>query len=328
MKTNEHSNRRSIKGSRTLGVLAIIGLGLALTLPAAAAEVTFNAMAETPADSLFIYNMEQPTLSPAEAASKLGSAIFAADHEMLPVTSFRMIEDRLAYADDTLQVSVREDGTELYFTDFPALKLAEPTGTLPGDKEALTRTWDFLRMSGLMPVNADELKVDHVGGIMQASADPVTTYEPEQKAVVVYLYRELDGLRVMNYGSSITLTFGDGPGLVGLQYHWREVASRQPVERGLAVDANSIPEMIKTDVSRVFAADAKITVDSIELVLHDNGGQFIQPAYCYKGTCLAANDGVAVPVLGYVPAITNAPAAVHHPGFSPDRPASFGPVQK
>jgi hypothetical protein len=328
MKTNGNSNQDSAQGRRTLGVPAIIGLALALTLPAAAAEVTFNATAEAPSDNLFIYRMEQPTLSPAEAASKLGSATFAAGHEMLPVTSFRMIEDRLAYADDTLQLSIREDGTELYFTDFPALKLAEPTGPLPGEKEALTRTWDFLRMSGLMPANAGELKVDHVGGIMQASADPLTTYEPEQKAVVVYLYRELDGLRVMNYGSSITLTFGDGPGLVGLQYHWREVASRQPVERSLAVSTASIPELIKTDVSRVFAADARITVESIELVLHDNGGEYIQPAYCYKGTCLAVNGGTAVPVLGYVPAITGAPEAVHHPGCSPDRPAFFGQAQK
>ncbi len=328
MKTNHHSNRTSANCRTALGVLAIIGLALALTLPAAAAEVTFNATAETPSDSLYIYRMEQPTLTPAEAADKLGAATFAAGHEMLPLTSFRMIEDRLAYADDTLQVSIREDGTELYFTDFPALKLAEPTGPLPDDKEALDRSFDFLRMSDLMPVNAEELKVDHVGGIMQALADPLTSYEPEQKAVVVYLYRELDGLRVMNYGSSITLTFGDGPGLVGLQYHWREVASRQLVARSLSVSTASLPEMIKTDVSRVFAADARITVDSIELVLHDNGGEFIQPAYCYKGTCLAPGDGVPVPVLGYVPAITNAPAAVHHPGFSPHRPASFGPAQK
>lgn len=48
-------------------------------------------------------------------------------------------------------------------------------------------------MSDLMPVNAEELKIDHVGGISQALADPLTAYEPEQKAVVVYLYRELDG---------------------------------------------------------------------------------------------------------------------------------------
>jgi hypothetical protein len=172
------------------------------------------------------------------------------------------------------------------------------------------------------------LRVDHIGGISQALADPETTYEPEQKAVVVYLYRELDGLRVMNYGSSITLTIGDGPGLVGLQYHWREVASRQPVERGLSVNTASIPGMIKSDVSRVFAEDARITVDSIELVLHDNGGEYIQPAYCYTGTCLNPNGEAPVPVLGYVPAITNAPAAVHHPGFSPDRPADFGMAQK
>lgn len=328
MKSNRHSNRRPAKSRGMIRLLALIGLALSLTLPAAAAEITFNTSAGAVPDGLFVYRMEQPTMSPAEAANKLGAAIFAAGHEILPVTSFRMIEDRLAYADDQLQVSIREDGTELYFTDFPALKLAEPTGTLPGDKEALSRSMDFLRLSELMPVNREELRVDHVGGIMQALADPMTSYEPEQKAVVVYLYRELDGLRVMNYGSSITLTFGDGPGLVGLQYHWREVAERQSVDRSLAVDTTRVPGLIEADVARVFADDARITVDSIELVLHDNGGEYIQPAYCYQGTCLAANGGAGVPVLGYVPAITNAPAAVHHPGYSPDRPTFFGQVQK
>ena len=315
------------KTKSMLRLLTLAVTALALTLPAAAAEVTFSSEARTVGEGLFIYRMEQPVLSPTEAVAKLGAATFAAGHAMLPVTSFRGIEDRLAFAGATLQVSISEDGTELYFTDFPALKLDQPTGALPSEKEALTRSFDFLRMSGLLPANPEELTVDHVGGIMQAEANPTTSFDPEQKAVVIHLSRQLDGLRVMNYGSSITLTFGDGPGLAGLQYHWREVTEKQPVESGMAVDISSVPELIEKDLARVFADDARITVESIELVLHDNGGEFIQPAYCYKGTSLSAQDGASMPVLGYVPVLTNTPSAVHHPGFSPDRPAFFGQVQ-
>jgi hypothetical protein len=175
-----------------------------------------------------------------------------------------------------------------------------------------------------MPADEGELVVDHIGGIAQAAATPQTTYEPEQKAVVIHLGRRLDGIRVMNYGSSITLTFGDGPGLVGLQYHWRDVVERIPVERGLAVNSADVPGLIEKDVARVFADTAMITIDSIELVLHDNGGEFIQPAFCYKGESVSPGSDKAMPVLGYVPLLKDTPSPVHHPGHAPDRPASFG----
>jgi len=313
------------KRNHRLRLLGLFGLALTLALPAAGAEVTFNTTADTaPQGGLFVYRMEQPTLSPAEAANKLGAAVFAAGHEMPALTAYHRIEDRLAYADDRLQFSAKDDGTELYFTDFPGLKLTEPTGTLPTDKEALARSHDFLRLSGLMPADPGELTVDHIGGIAQAAATPQTSYEPEQKAVVIHLARQLDGLRVMNYGSSITLTFGDGPGLVGLQYHWREVAEKLPVEMGLTVNSADLPGLIEKDLARVFAAESRISVDSIELVLHDNGGEFIQPAYCYRGTSVSPGSDKAMPVLGYVPLLVDAPSAVHHPGYSPDRPAFFG----
>ena len=310
--------------NHTMRLLVLCGLVVTLALPAAAAEVTFNTTADTAPGGLFVYRMEQPQLSPAEAAGKLGAAVHAAGHELPALTAYRQVEDRLAYADDRLQFSVKDDGTELYFTDFPGLKLDQPTGTLPTDKEALARSYDFLRLSGLMPADELELVVDHIGGIAQAAATPETTYEPEQKAVVIHLARRLDGLRVMNYGSSITLTYGDGPGLVGLQYHWRNVAERIPVVRGLTVNSADIPGLIEKDVARVFSADSRITIDSIELVLHDNGGEFIQPAFCYKGESVSPGSNKAVPVLGYVPVLADAPSPVHHPGHAPDRPAFFG----
>ena len=60
---------------------------------------------------------------------------------------------------------------------------------------------------------------DGLNNYIEYVLDTEGNVEHEEKAVVVYFYRQLDGLRVMNYGSSITITIGDSfiPSVPGFQ---------------------------------------------------------------------------------------------------------------
>lgn len=318
----KNRNICKIKVSWKIGI-PVLAMIMTMAIPAFSADVSFTEFAVSATGSpegLHIYSMAQPKSNKKyETIAKLNGVIYAAEKkQQVSAEDFKEIAGRHAYSDDRLQLSASLDGTELYFTNFTGLKLEEPVNSLPSDEKAVKLAYEFLDAAELMTMKSDQLRVDHVGGIAQALAEPGFNYKPEKKAVVVYFYRELDGLRVMNYGSSMTVTIGDFATPVGLQYHWRDIYSAEKVDRLMAVDRDSVKEMIKKDTDRVFAKNAVIKIDSIELVYYDNGGEFIQPAYCYRGSEYNAGDGQDFPVLGYVPALNNPPEPVHHPAFSPE----------
>lgn len=329
----KNRNICKIKVSGKIGI-AVLAMIMTMAIPAFSADVSFTRSAVSATGSpedLHIYRMAQPKSSKKfEAIAKLNGVIYITEkRQQVSAEGFKEIAGRYAYSDDQLQLSASLDGTELYFTDFVGLKLTEPVNSLPSDEEAVKLAYEFLDAAELMTMKSEQLRVDHVGGIMQALAEPGFNYKPEKKAVVVYFYRELDGLRVMNYGSSITVTIGDFATPVGLQYHWRDIFSAEKVGRSMAVDRDSVKEMIKKDTDRVFAKNAVIKIDGIELVYYDNGGEFIQPAYCYRGSGkYKAGGGQDFPVLGYVPALNNPPEPVHHPAFSPEMWGLHIPVEK
>jgi hypothetical protein len=306
-----------------------IAISICLTLCSVAllraAEVEFKASPKPVRRDLAVYKMVAPRLSEEDALKKSARVFESSNLKAIPRASFKSVGNRLAYSANDLQVSVSKDGSEFHFTNFPALKLTERTGKLASDEEAIQRSLSFLKTAVLMPRNQAELKVDHVGGIMQMLSNANT---PEKKAVVVYFYRELDGMRVCNYGSSITMTLADSNAPAGVQYHWREVANRERVAPRAAVSSAKVLDSIRADVNNVYAKDSKVIIDKIDLVLYDNGGGYIQPAYRYQGVRLGDGKQIAdMPVLGYVPALTKVYEPIRHPAFSPDRKAPTERVQ-
>ena len=226
------------------------------------------------------------------------------------------VGDRYAMYGDDVTCSINRNGTEFFYSNFPALKLTERTRRLFSDKDAIELSYEYLNRTGLMPANKEELKIDHVGGIMQMLSNAES---PEKKAVVVYFYRELDGLRVRNFGSSITVTLAEEKVPAGVQYRWREVASKNKVGKREFLKTEEIKRLIERDINRVYAKDADITIDNIELVLYDNGGEYIQPAYLYEGISRSSAEGIVdMPVAGYVPALRKVYEPIHHPAYSPE----------
>lgn len=281
-----------------------------------AADVVINAKPEAPRADSWVYKVETPRAGEAEVVRRCSNILEKSGYKAISRDMMKPVEDRLAMYGKEIEVSMNKNGTEFFYSNFPALKLTGKTGRLRTDEEAVKLSHAYLRKTGLMPRNEGELKVGHVGGIMQMLSN---ARAPEKKAQVVYFYRELDGLKVRNFGSSITVTLAESDIPAGVQYHWREVASREKVASRSFLSADRINSLIREDVNRVFAKDAKVIIDKIELVLYDNGGNYIQPAYCYQGISKGGGKGVVdMPVLGYVQAMEKTYEPIHHPAFSPD----------
>jgi hypothetical protein len=304
---------------RTHGLTAILTpLAAALTFlccgPTNAAEVSIKAEMPAVKTSPVIYRMQTPRLGEKEVIGRCNRILEQSKLQGASPEQFKPAADRLAMSEKGIEVSMNQAGTEFFLSNFAALKLTGKTGRLPSDEEAIKLSREYLARTGLMPRNEGELKVGHVGGIMQMQSNGK---EPEKKASVVYFHRELGGLRVANFGSSITLTFGDSEIPAGVQYHWREVAARERVSSRSLLGADRVNALIKEDVNRVFARNAVVVIDKIELVLHDNGGEYIQPAFRYSGMRLAERKGFdEMPVLGYVPALAKVYEPITHPAFS------------
>lgn len=291
-----------------------------------AAEVVINAKIEIPRAKPFIYEMETPRPSEKDIIERCTKILNLTVFRSFSREMFKPVEDRLVMFCQEIEVSMNRKGTEFFYSNFPALKLTSKTGRLHLDDKAVKLALNYLKKTGLMPRNKKELKIDHVGGIMQMLSN---AKEPEKKATVVYFYRELDGLKVCNFGSSITVTLAESEIPAGVQYHWREVASREKLRARNFLDADRIKSLIEKDVNSVFAKYAKVFIDKIELVLYDNGGNYIQPAYRYQGVCKTEIEGIDdMPVLGYVQAIDKVYEPISHPAFSTEMKAPTSHYEK
>lgn len=304
--------------------LLAVGCMIALSGRLYAAEVQFNPeIKELPKTECFIYKLAIPRASKENAVKRCAQIMRLSGVKGFSTKRMKPVGDRMAFFGRGFEVSMNNQRTEFFYSNFPALKLTGKTGRLPSDKTAIELSRAYLTKVGLMPRNEKELVIDHVGGIMQMLANARVGPQgvPEKKAVVVYFSRELDGLKVRNFGSSITITLTESKLPTGVQYHWREVASKEKADPERFLDIDKIKELIKEDVDRVFAENAQVSIEKIGLVLYDNGGKFIQPAYCYEGVAKvveAETKGVEdMPVLGYVQALDQAYEPISHPGYSP-----------
>jgi hypothetical protein len=313
MKNND--TFRSIVKFLTLGCI------IALSGSVQAAEVIIDAKIETPNIECSIYKLAVPRASKREAVNRCAQIMKLSGVRGFSSDMMKPVEDRMAFYDKGIEVSINNTRTEFFYSNFSALKLTGKTGRLPSDEKAIELSRAYLKKTGLMPGNDNELVIDHVGGIMQMLSN---ARAPEKKAVVVYFNRELDGLKVKNFGSSMTITLTESKVPTGVQYHWREVASKEKVNPERFLGEEKIKELIMEDVNRVFAEKAQVLVNKIGFVLYDNGGNYIQPAYCYEGVRKAdgekEGEGFAdMPVLGYVQALDQVFEPISHPAYSPKR---------
>ncbi len=297
-----------IRKTTTLALALILGSGIA------AADVMFQAAPEGTADGMRIYRMEQPgMLRSAGQAQKLQHVLSQAGLRAADADRVVRTNELTGLAGESIEATIDATGNQIAFTDLSGLKLAGSTGELPDDAQAIEIARDFLASAGLVSLDRGELVVDHVGGLMQADAVLGYNLPSVRKAAAVYFNRELDGIRVVNSGSHITVMVGDNFAPVNMQYHWREIAAAgNAVSASELVAASDLERLITADVALVHDLSRDIVIERIYPVYYDRGGAFIQPAYCYEG--FAEGEPQPMPVRGYVPALQNPPEPVHHPG--------------
>jgi len=308
-------------------LMGIIWLIMAFIIPAAisfSAEVIFEAEIPTPSEGLYIYKMKIPNINLRKAVKKLGRVIPEVSKiEDFDEEDFSKTKDRYVFNRGPIHISSDSHGTEIYYSNFDGLKLTEHVEQLPKEEEAAEIAQRYLLGTGLLrKLKRRELQIDHIGGINQAQADIKGNVTEEKKAVVVYYYRQLNKLRVMNAGSSISVTIGDLSKPVGLQFHWRDIDEAQLVPNTEYItDPAKIKEYIVADINNIFSDEAKIVITSVEIGYYENNSNFIQPAYCYNGEVVEAGGDIQpMPVKGFVQALNQPPEPVHHPAYIPDVP--------
>jgi hypothetical protein len=320
--------KRKFTGFMPRALALCLVLTLSGTLQLHAAKVVIKAKAVRPdvEHPVYVYKMEVPVANRDAAVNRCASILAATGYPSFSRELIKPVENRLVITGKDIEANISRNGTDFFYSNIPALKLTGKTGSLYSNDQALRAATNYLKKSGLMPKNEQEMIVDHVGGIMQMLSN---MKGPEKKAVVVYFGREMDGLKVRNFGSSITVTYGDSDIPAGVQYHWREVASKSKVDSRAYVSSANINRSITEDINRVFGKDVTITIDKIDLVLYDNGGNYIQPAWVYQGISKSGREGIEdMPVLGYVPALTKVYEPIHHPAYSPEMKMPVNRMEK
>jgi hypothetical protein len=202
-------------------------------------------------------------------------------------------------------------------------------GKLPGDEEAGKIALDFLGQAGLLPAVQKQLLVDQVTHIYSASSAPTATRQttPVAEVAVVYLARQLDGVRVIGPGSKFVVRIGDGGQVVGGSARWREVEPAGTV-KALGLRApEQLQRQIAAFLGREYNQAKRITVENVGLSYFDRNGQYVQPVIGYEASILQG-DNIAERYLGQVPLLTQPPEAVAPGALDPKlKEALLGPSQ-
>ena len=313
-----------------------IGLFLSLAVGVCSADVQFSKEVRQTIDGMKrhtikgmkLYTTELKKMSHENRLDRLQDVLWAAELDVKSDANIVRTDRYVGFNANGIESLINHHGSEIVFTNLPGLRLTEKTGHLPNDEEAVAIALNYLESADLVNLKRGELFVDHVGGLMQALATPQTNSDPEKKAVAVYFNRRIDGFPVMNKGSHITVMIGDNFTPVNMHYHWREViAAERNITASMAISPDRLKALVVEDLSRVYNLDQRIIIEKIYPVYYDRGEKYIQPAFCYEGKVLGKPQDM--PVLGYVPGLTNPPEPVHHPGYDPfiAEPDSPKPVE-
>ncbi len=129
----------------------------------------------------------------------------------------------------------------------------------------------------LSPENADELRVEHVGGLNMGLEGADGETQVFEKVRTVRFGRELGGMKVIGPGSRIVVQLGQEGQMRGVVRRWNEVVSA-PIAPESKFSAEQIREMITFRLAGAASEAQGIEFQSAEVVLFDDGKGVIEPA--------------------------------------------------
>lgn len=173
---------------------------------------------------------------------------------------------------------------------------------LPAPDAAVKLATTFLQRNRLAPLNADELKVAHVGGLRTTSV--LATGRPGpvvDKLVTVSFSRELNGVPVIGAGSKFIVNIGDGGEVISVSRRWRELDKPIRLASTEILSEKEALELSNRQILSEFGEKSRVEILQTQLAYFDNNGQSIQPVFAFQTKVQLADQ--KLPPVEYVSVI-------------------------
>jgi hypothetical protein len=193
---------------------------------------------------------------------------------------------------------------------------------LPTGDEAQKYAESFLAANRLLPVNRDELKVAHVGGLRASSVlsdgKPGPTID---KLVTLSYARQLNGIPVIGAGSKIIVNVGDSGEIISMSRRWRELDKPVALSETEVLTESEAYDLIKRQIISEFGERASFEVVQTQIAYFDNNGSYVQPVFAFQTKIQPADQKLpAIDYVGVVPAMRKPVEALN---LVVNDPASF-----
>lgn len=173
---------------------------------------------------------------------------------------------------------------------------AADTERLPAESAADARARDHLSRLGLLPDDAEQLVLDHIGGINNATYDPDKGQTVIHKHLVTVTYGRKIGSLPVKGNSRIVVRLGKDGELAHVVKKWTKVAPAQAIPSSDIKPADEAVADMKTHLNsryaRYSAAIKRMNIAKLEYVMYDDGNT-IEPALFARGTIQSAGGAIS-----------------------------------
>ena len=151
------------------------------------------------------------------------------------------------------------------------------TKDLPQDTQAVGISYQWLEKYQL-PVDPDQMKLAHVGGLNMATSDGSGGSKIFEKLKTVRYSRVIDGLSVEG-DARIVVHMGQRGELAGMVYQWPKIGETLKLDGQMLRDPEAIRSQALKKIEAVTGKVEKAALTSAELVIYDDGFGVAEPAY-------------------------------------------------
>jgi hypothetical protein len=287
-----------ISRSKKMKLQKFISVVIALTI-----AVIANADAAVNTKGLAVYSFqktEPATLDTSAAYQKqflgTGDRLVASEDGIVRYVSARDVNTTLEHNLATGDISFNRNFSRYLGSFVPKL---------PAGDEAQKYAEGFLSANKLLPLNRDELKVAHIGGLRASSVLSDGKAGPTIDKLVTLTYsRQLNGVPVIGAGSKIIVNLGDSGEIVSVSRRWRELD--KPIalsETELLTEAEAY-DLVKRQILSEFGDRSSFEVLQTQIAYFDNNGTSVQPVFAFQTKIQPADQKLpAVEYVGVIPAM-------------------------
>jgi len=193
---------------------------------------------------------------------------------------------------------------------------------LPSGDEAQKYAESFLGANRLLPVNREELKVAHVGGLRASTVSSDGKAGPTIDKLVTLTYsRQLNGVPVIGAGSKIIVNVGDSGEVIGVNRRWRELDKPIALSDTELLTEAEANDLLKRQILTEFGERATFEVLQTQIAYFDNNGSYVQPVFAFQTKIQPADQKLpAIEYVGVIPAMRTPVEALN---LVANDPASF-----